>query len=313
MSENPKEEGAPTAPVRIRSRFPKAQPNIAISSGIARIRRLSGHYPSANAPSTNQDESLINECKTPPHTSSHLAANSPLSHRQTTQFIDHVLSPKINALNESYGSILTVASSPSPSSPLVHQAKSLKSSSVANSPLVINDENSNQAITKATTVSAATPAPATPPTHHAITFRQFISQSNSPLNHLHAHVPMSPLIQQPHTPIHLFNAYTPGGSLYNPQFSKEHIMNIIKHKALQKLKKIESENLRERRKKYKKDSLASVAQMEHLVSDESNSTSGSGGAGSVNGGVSAGVSGGIDRSKLRMRDLLYYSSRGSQK
>ena len=34
---------------------------------------------------------------------------------------------------------------------------------------------------------------------------------------------------------------TPCGSVYNPQFSKEHIMNIIKHKALQKLKKIESE------------------------------------------------------------------------
>lgn len=90
-------------------------------------------------------------------------------------------------------------------------------------------------------------------------------------------------------------------------------MNIIKHKALQKLKKIESENLRERRKKYKKDSLASATQIEHLISDESNSTSGSGGGGSVNGSVSAGVSGGIDRSKLRMRDLLYYSSRGSQK
>jgi hypothetical protein len=34
---------------------------------------------------------------------------------------------------------------------------------------------------------------------------------------------------------------TPGGSIYNPKFSAEHIMNIIKYKALQKLKKIESD------------------------------------------------------------------------
>ena len=32
------------AATRHRSRFPKTQPNLAISSGIARIRRLSGHY-----------------------------------------------------------------------------------------------------------------------------------------------------------------------------------------------------------------------------------------------------------------------------
>ena len=67
-------------PIRVRSRFPKAQPNIAISSGIARIRRLSGHYSSPTSSSisshlglqtsstANQDEvfSTINECKTPP-------------------------------------------------------------------------------------------------------------------------------------------------------------------------------------------------------------------------------------------------------
>jgi hypothetical protein len=37
-----------------RSRFPRAQPNITVSSGIARIRRLSGHFSSIN--STNIDE-----------------------------------------------------------------------------------------------------------------------------------------------------------------------------------------------------------------------------------------------------------------
>lgn len=287
MSENAREADSTAAPVRVRSRFPKAQPNIAISSGIARIRRLSGHYASANAP----DDHLASECKTPPHT------NSPLT-RQMPQFIDHVLSPKINTLNE-FGAVLSIASSPG--SPLVHQAKNLK-------PMIMNDENSNQAVNKlsanSTTSLNAASAPATPPTHHAVTFRQFISQTN---------VAMSPLIQ-PNTPMHLFNAYTPGGSLYNPLFSKEHIMNIIKHKALQKLKKIESESLRERRKRYKRDSAASAANSDSLVSDESNSN-GSGGGGSVMGVASAGVAAsvGIDRSKLRMRDLLYYSSRGSNK
>ncbi len=42
MSENNNDSAK--APVRIRSRFPKAQPNIGLTSGINRIRRLSGHY-----------------------------------------------------------------------------------------------------------------------------------------------------------------------------------------------------------------------------------------------------------------------------
>ena len=90
MSEAPKEEAVSqnAAPARIRSRFPKAQPNLAISSGIARIRRLSGHYSSptsnssvtthlaaAAAAATTHNEDVmasasfnatIIECKTPP-------------------------------------------------------------------------------------------------------------------------------------------------------------------------------------------------------------------------------------------------------
>ena len=87
MSESTKEDADKSeqslvgkAPLRVRSRFPKAQPNLAISSGIARIRRLSGHYSSPTSSSisshlglptsssANQDEvySTVNECKTPP-------------------------------------------------------------------------------------------------------------------------------------------------------------------------------------------------------------------------------------------------------
>ncbi len=51
-------DAAPSAPsaasgpgvVRFRSRFPKPQPNIAISSGMARIRRLSGHFSNNTQP-----------------------------------------------------------------------------------------------------------------------------------------------------------------------------------------------------------------------------------------------------------------------
>ena len=50
-------------------------------------------------------------------------------------------------------------------------------------------------------------------------------------------VPASPA--HPKTPT-LFQ-HTPCGSVYNPRFTSEHIMNIIKHKSLQKLKKIETQ------------------------------------------------------------------------
>jgi hypothetical protein len=45
-----------------RSRFPRAQPNIAISSGMARMRRLSGHYTSINSVS-QASPSNHNECE----------------------------------------------------------------------------------------------------------------------------------------------------------------------------------------------------------------------------------------------------------
>jgi hypothetical protein len=63
-------------------------------------------------------------------------------------------------------------------------------------------------------------------TYHQITDnRSFILPITSPI--------------QPQTPTLFQN--TPCGSIYNPKFTNEHIMNIIKHKALQKLKKIETE------------------------------------------------------------------------
>lgn len=204
--ENSGGENKPQPAVRIRSRFPKAQPNIALSSGLARIRRLSGHYgqavesdaapvvdsrpvaaptPPPSAPPPAPPTPPVSHTPPPPPQSQQVAATS-LS-LNTQQLIESVLSPSRPGhghYETSLGVSLDLANSKSP----------LKSAS-------------NQ------------------------TFRQFI---NSPL-----------VMSQPPTPLNvtysISNPHTPGGSLYKPKFTKEHIMNIIKHKAMQKLKKNESE------------------------------------------------------------------------
>ena len=120
----------------------------------------------------------------------------------------------------------------------------------------INDENFanknpknnlDMSINSVSLTSPSTPPPVHSNSSQTITFRQFLSstKTNSPYSSSAAN--MSAISSsnihyyshQPHTPT-MF-PITPCGSVYNPQFSKEHIMNIIKHKALQKLKKIESE------------------------------------------------------------------------
>lgn len=88
---------------------------------------------------------------------------------------------------------------------------------------------------------------------------------------------------------------TPGGTEYNPRFSNEHIMNIIKHKSLQKLKKIEAETLKEKRKSYQTTLLNESILNGQLENTNSND--------------SAASCGPIDRSKTRMRDLLYYNAK----
>lgn len=90
---------------------------------------------------------------------------------------------------------------------------------------------------------------------------------------------------------------TPGGTEYNPMFTNEHIMNIIKHKSLQKLKKIEAECLKEKRKSYQNSLNDSETSRQVDGNKSALSTS------EVQGCVP------IDRSKTRMRDLLYYNSK----
>ena len=44
-----------------RSRFPRAQPNVTVSSGLARIRRLSGHFSTINSSNIDEETTANNE------------------------------------------------------------------------------------------------------------------------------------------------------------------------------------------------------------------------------------------------------------
>ncbi|CAF0900108.1 unnamed protein product [Brachionus calyciflorus] len=213
-------------PVRFRSRFPKAQPNLAVSTGLARIRKISGHFDTTTPTTPNENHS---ESTLPP---------SPAPIQTTRQLIDSVLSPK---------------------------------------PIQNEDD-----ISKSPVKQPENPPPQSP----NLTFRQLINQTSS----------------QPGTPIPNGTvpvaAFLNNTQAYNPQFTKEHIMNIIKLKAMQKLKKIESENLKEKRKKNKKNSI-----LFKKVDNE-----GQAGSSLVNNNETI-----IDKSKLRMRDFLYYNPKSTKK
>jgi hypothetical protein len=115
-------------------------------------------------------------------------------------------------------------------------------------------------------------------------------------------IPPSPM--EPQTPTLFQN--TPCGSVYNPKFSSEHIMNTIKLRAMLKLKKIESENLKEKRKKYKKE-LNEINKLIDLNKEEDSMTS------SVDSNASnASNILRVDRSKMKMRDLLYYNPKSNK-
>jgi hypothetical protein len=155
-------------PIRIRSRFPKAQPNIGPSSGINRIRRLSGHF--------NNNENV--------------AIQTPVTDEQDNRNKIEVLEPP-----------------PPPPSTLppvvVVEVEKKKEEKIVEDELV-------STATDSTTLILIDDISATTTTTTTSTQNEDHNQS-----------------------IQLNN--------YNPRFSKEHIMNIIKFKALQKLKKIESD------------------------------------------------------------------------
>lgn len=204
MSESTNNETTTKQPIRIRSRFPKAQPNIGPSSGINRIRRLSGHF-------NNNDNS---------------ATQTPVIDEEENRNKIEVLEPPPPL-------------PPPPPPPIVvvevdkkKKEEELVSTATDSTTLILIDD-----------ISTTTTTTTQNEDHH----NQSIQLNN-----------------------------------YNPRFSKEHIMNIIKFKALQKLKKIESDSLKEKRRSYKP-----------VVTIETELP--------------------IDRSRLRMRDLLYYNPKNRLK
>lgn len=147
--------------------------------------------------------------------------------------------------------------------------------------------------------------PAAPIHTGPITFRQYISYQASIGN---ANLQLT---QSPATPI--LPPQTPGGSLYNPKFTNEHIMNIIKYKALQKLKKNRIRDIERKRKKYKNTSVFLNAKKtlgdSVINTDDTSNSSFSTTSSDAACSQSVASNPSFDRSKLRMRDLLYYNPR----
>lgn len=315
------EPNKPTPPVRnvIRSRM-RAAPNVAISSGMARNRRLSGHFQapekniSNNEPNkdTNNNPIVSNEIskdqpdlgnlRQPSRSRSPSLTKSPSPY--TSSFNENatarttILNTHLNSIPSSLSSIPSIVSSilkpKSPAhdylsrsprvpfiskinSPKITDSNELFSNVNSHSPNVVH-ANQNQSISN-------------------LSFRQFINyQSNVLQKQPNVNlVPLSPSVSYNGPPTPHIMPCTPGGTEYNPKFSNEHIMNIIKHKSMQKLKKIEAESLKEKRKSYQ----AILNDLNRSNLDNSLMAN--------NGNDVQNIP--IDRSKTRMRDLLYYNSK----
>jgi len=218
-------------PILRRSKFPRATPILTShSTGIARIRRLSGHFSSGvatnqnpnNDETTNSTANLNTEVRsTPPSTP--LIHHHHQHHHQMSPLVIHNENSNSSQHSLPFTRLQSIIKSPGSHavSPLVSKLHlsqpSASGVSYDSSDLYLNSN------------------PSTPIPQNSITFRQYLT-ANSNMSGFSS-VPMSPatthILQQQPT--------TPGGSIYNPKFSAEHIMNIIKYKALQKLKKIESD------------------------------------------------------------------------
>lgn len=277
-----KKDSVVPPPVRIRSRM-RAAPNVAISSGLARTRRLSGHFTAAEktvqssetaqeSEKSNQNQPLrsrspsISQSRSPSkHTNMNENSRETIMNTQINSIqLNSVLKPKSPA-HELHTQILK------PRMPFISKINE----DGAKSP---NIGQSNQSVSN-------------------LSFRQYINyQSNVLKQQSNVNlVPLSPSVSLNHPPTPNIMPCTPGGTEYNPKFSDEHIMNIIKHKSMQKLKKIEAESLKEKRKSYQ-NSLNSLDSNRTALDNESTDP----------GNIP------IDRSKTRMRDLLYYNAKNKK-
>lgn len=203
------------APLRIRSRFPKAQPNIGISSGINRIRRLSGHYNENDKP----DEVVSLEKSDQLQRSNSIANNR---NRNSTKLANADLNEKI-----------VESQSPLPL-PILNDSNGFEEKSINSNKMLVEQEEKEEVEKKiiVETVQAAAAAALL-----LIEDVESITTTNDRLL-------LNDLNEQQHPQEQELNQQLPSQQSinnYNPRFSKEHIMNIIKFKALQKLKKIESD------------------------------------------------------------------------
>ena len=168
---NNSNDGGCKAPVRVRSRFPKAQPNIGLSSGINRIRRLSGHYNENEKP----DEVVSSEKTNDLQRQNSNSRRSGLAATGNENANQKIVVEEVAAI--------------------VVEEKS----KILDAEVVVDEK-----------------------------VEEKIIENDSEF-----------MVKEDQTTLLLSTLQQ--NSNYNPRFTKEHIMNIIKFKALQKLKKIESD------------------------------------------------------------------------
>jgi hypothetical protein len=195
-----------------RSRFPRAQPNISVSSGIARMRRLSGHFTSINSNSQA----------------------SPSSHNESDVNDNGLILGESLKINDNLSSSFKEKSTPSNLSRPVTPKPSTPKQNLST---LLNEEN----FSNNNNIASLNNSLNLNQHYNNIHLKQYINHQNNITSQHENRSFILPITSpiQPQTPTFFQN--TPCGSIYNPKFSSEHIMNIIKHKALQKLKKIETE------------------------------------------------------------------------
>ena len=202
-SENPSGPASAT-PVRLRHRLPKALPNVA---------------------NLNAASQRVHRAETP--ASAEKAPVPPLAPVEVAE------PPVVDVLKQRKPLISTTNSiSEPPAAPLL----SLQTPMAPSSPALAGGPSPAAAAVLRNHSIDHVAAVASPANVHAgLSYKQYAN-----IHGFSAQVPMSPAPAMSN-----LGPCTPGpvmpASVYNAKFSNEHIMNIIKHKTLQKLKKIESE------------------------------------------------------------------------
>lgn len=325
-SENPLASSSAAAPLRLRHRLPKALPNIANLNAASRVQHRTEPAPpvaekaapppsvaTATAPAaTAENVSTQETVQKPVDAAAAAKQRKPLISTTNSGELGGVANPTATPTPP-----LALFQSSNPSSPAAFSLSSSHHQHHASPSAVLR----NHSIDSVHHLSAGSHSPGhglitssstvVPGGGGGLSYKQYAN-----IHGFNSMVPMSPA-----TP-NFGGPCTPGpimpASVYNAKFSNEHIMNIIKHKTLQKLKKIESDGLKERRKRYQRESAlfqaadksSQQARLQLINTNSNISMSSGGGEGACSSSDVASPL--IDRSKLRMRDLLYYSPKSKR-